>query len=553
MNRVQEEGTVFSYSGYESLEGEIRDWFSDDSHRSLYWCSRCDVPLLTPTCYRCLSHGRRFVTDVKPVFEKERHFLEEACQRELPAGLYTSRGRLYHKGRLLMSLVPDNEHMRVAIDHADSLLKEMVRTDGVASLQSAVVSNKPVLRYLEQQAMDAIAEVASEYPDRRPVVSFSGGKDSAVVAHLVARAIGATREVSLFFADTTLEHPETVDYVQRFAEYYGLPLAVERANGDFLKACEQLEPPSRIMRWCCTLFKANPLNTYLRRQGDVLSFDGIRRGESNRRRTYTSISGNKKALQQLVFRPILDWSSLAVWLYISAYGIPYNPAYDKGYARVGCVICPFSTEYNDLLTGRYYPDKVRLWQDLLKRYFVSQYADKFDPEVADQWIREGLWKGRKVHHRNQRAAVRTPTCQPLNEYTYHIGSGLDAKFLEFLKPLGDVKFMKETGFFTVVDGQNLCISGMLGDGMLAVTFNGSTPRRTMYLLERQVKKAMNCVKCGACAGMCPSNAIEIQPMRSFRIDETKCNHCLNCVRADFTHYGCVALSYKRERNWIEEA
>jgi TPP-dependent indolepyruvate ferredoxin oxidoreductase alpha subunit len=36
------------------------------------------------------------------------------------------------------------------------------------------------------------------------------------------------------------------------------------------------------------------------------------------------------------------------------------------------------------------------------------------------------------------------------------------------------------------------------------------------------------------------------------IDEQKCTHCLSCVRSNFTHYGCVALSYKGKRNWIEE-
>lgn len=550
--RIWETNTVFSYPEDESVKAGVRDCLSNGSDQRLYWCSKCDVPLLTPICYRCNSRGRRFIVDVKPVFVEERSILEEICGRNLPDNLYTARNRLYYKGRFLMSLTANNGHVTVTKDHTDSLLEDVVHSNGSISLEPVIAANEPVLRFLEQQAMDSILEITREYPDRKPVVSFSGGKDSAVVAHLVARTVGAAKNVSLFFADTTLEHPETNDYVKQFAEYYGLPLTVEQADCDFFQMCEQLEPPSRIMRWCCTVFKANPLNAYLREQERILSFDGIRRAESNRRRNYERISGNKKALKQLVFRPILNWSSLAVWLYIFAYKIPYNPAYDKGYARVGCVICPFGTDFNDFLTRKNYPERVQSWETMLVRYFRKEYADKFNPELAKEWIRQGLWKQRKPHHRNQRAAVRVATCPSLKEYAYHLDFSIDAEFLEYLKPFGELAFIAEIGFFKIVDEQRFCISGMLGDDLLTISFSDSRVRHNMFRLERQVKKAMNCVKCGACVGTCPSRAIEVQSGTSFVIDEQKCTHCLSCVRSNFTHYGCVALSYKGKRNWIEE-
>jgi len=552
--RAWEIETVFSHPEYELVKAEIRDYLEDGSSRGLYWCGKCDVPLLTPRCYRCHSSGRRFIADAKPVFVEERHLLEEICGRELPDNLYTSRSRLYYSGRLLLSLTTSGGRIIVTRDHTDSLLKESaIHSNGSVSLESVIAANRPVLRFLEQQAIDSIVEVTRKYPGRKPVVSFSGGKDSAVVAHLVARAVGATEPVSLFFADTTLEHPETNSYVTQFAEYYGLPITIKQASSDFFQMCEQLEPPSRIMRWCCTVFKANPLNTFLHEQEGVLSFDGIRRVESNRRRNYERISGNKKTLSQLVFRPILDWSSLAVWIYIFAYGIPYNPAYDKGYARVGCIICPFSTDFNDFLTRKHYPEKVQMWESTLIRYFRTKYADKFDPELAEDWLRQGLWKKRKPHHENHQAAIRAATCPSLGEYAYHLDFPLDIEFLEYLKPLGRLTFINETGFFRIANEQGFCISGMLGDGLLTVSLGDSDTKRNIHILERQVKKAMNCVKCGACVGMCPTRAIRVEPGVSFALDERQCTNCLSCVRSDFTHYGCVALSYKRERNWIEEA
>ena len=45
-------------------------------------------------------------------------------------------------------------------------------------------------------------------------VSFSGGKDSTVVSDLVVRALG-TPKITHIFGDTTLEFPETYEYVKR--------------------------------------------------------------------------------------------------------------------------------------------------------------------------------------------------------------------------------------------------------------------------------------------------------------------------------------------------
>jgi phosphoadenosine phosphosulfate reductase len=544
--------TVFSYPQYGAVEAEIRDYLDSPDHR-LYWCSKCDVPLLTPTCYQCHSHGRRFIVDAKPVFGQERRTLEELCGRRLPDHLYISRGRLYYKGRFFMALAVRDGNVLVTKDLSESLFgKAALNSSDSTSLEVAIAANMPALRFLEQQSMEFIQESARQYPHRKLVVSFSGGKDSAVVAHLVARTVGTTRPLSLFFADTTLEHPETGNYVQQFAEYYGLPIAVERATADFFQMCEQLEPPSRIMRWCCTIFKANPLNAYLNGNHDILCFDGIRRAESNRRRHYQRVSGNKKALSQLVCRPILDWSSLAVWLYIFAYQVPYNPAYDKGYARVGCVICPYSTDFDDVLTRRNYPERVERWESLLERYFHQDYSDRFAPEHCTTWLRQGLWKKRKPHHDNQLAVTRVATCPSLNEYAYQLDFCIDVGFVEYLKPLGNLVFVDETGFFKVANEGRFNISGKVGEDLLTVSFEGTDVRRNLQLLERQVKKAMNCVKCGACVSMCPHYAIEVVAGSSFTVDAGKCTNCLACVRSDFTNYGCIALSYKRERNWIEE-
>lgn len=58
-------------------------------------------------------------------------------------------------------------------------------------------------------------------------------------------------------------------------------------------------------------------------------------------------------------------------------------------------------------------------------------------------------------------------------------------------------------------------------------------------IERQIRKFQACVLCGACAGICPTNAIRINP--HFKIDEEKCIHCRRCVTTKFLRDSCVAL------------
>lgn len=37
--------------------------------------------------------------------------------------------------------------------------------------------------------------------------------------------------------------------------------------------------------------------------------------------------------------------------YIFKYDIPINNAYRNGMTRVGCVLCPFSSEWNDMISN----------------------------------------------------------------------------------------------------------------------------------------------------------------------------------------------------------
>jgi len=128
------------------------------------------------------------------------------------------------------------------------------------------------------------------------MVSFSGGKDSTVVSDIVRRALGRS-DILHVFGDTTLEDPNTYRYVRDFREQNPLvPFFEARAEHDFHQLVDEIGPPSRVMRWCCTIFKAGPINNLLQSMGDqkVLTFYGIRRDESTARSRYHRIASNEE-------------------------------------------------------------------------------------------------------------------------------------------------------------------------------------------------------------------------------------------------------------------
>ena len=80
------------------------------------------------------------------------------------------------------------------------------------------------------------------------------------------------------------------------------------------------------------------------KQARVLAFDGVRAEESTRRSGYNRV-GKGKHINVFNAHPILDWSVTEAFLYIMLHQLPNNPAYRLGFSRVGCVICPFGSEY----------------------------------------------------------------------------------------------------------------------------------------------------------------------------------------------------------------
>lgn len=192
------------------------------------------------------------------------------------------------------------------------------------------------------------------------VVSLSGGKDSAAAALLLERH-GVP--FTCVFLDTGWEHPAVYSYIDdvlepRFgrierlksSEYPGGMPDLVRQKGAFA---------SRTLRFCTEELKWRPLKAYFDSWDDEppVSVVGIRRGES-RARSQMARWEFDKALDVLVWRPLVDHSFDDVIAMHHEAGLQPNPLYLGGASRVGCFPCIFARKREVATVARLWPQRI---------------------------------------------------------------------------------------------------------------------------------------------------------------------------------------------------
>lgn len=379
------------------------------------------------------------------------------------------------------------------------------------------------------------------------LVSFSGGKDSQVLLDLVSRVIPATEFITIY-SNTGYELPSSIDLYEEVQNYYkskypGIRFEWAKNHKEVLQYWDEMGSPSNIHRWCCGVMKTAPLYLKLKeiigkgRQPHVLSFIGTRADESLRRSTYSKIAKDAKHANVINVSPILEWSTTEVWLYILLYKLPFNKAYRKGLGRVGCVSCPFGSDWNDYLCNHIFPETTRPFiQKIENIAFRNGVRDITD------YIRLGNWKiraGGSGYETKSDVSV--------------ISTAPDFKAL-LISPKEDIfQWIKTLGKSTItIDGNKVDILLKYRDNTYTIKLKIDNFSNTILIevpnagndifflshLRRVLNKTTYCVNCELCEVECPTGALEVTPF--VKIDENKCVHCKKCL--DFKDNGCITAN-----------
>lgn len=532
----------------------------------IYYCDNCNIPLFDDICPLCGDHAKYIGTDIRPVFPEERLLLE-AIEGEpfkyADCSIWNTTGNNYFiNGKKIKLVIKDvvnnvdaNKVRMIIFQNKEQNQKYVANFYNQKYISDFIKANSTRYNFVVTEAHEYIKKVAEKYDMDSMFVSFSGGKDSTVTSDLVMSALNTDKIIHIY-GDTTLEYPETAIYLEKFRKVHpSTPLLVAKnKDQDFNELCKVIGPPSRVMRWCCTIFKTGAItrkiDSTFRNKTKVLTFQGLRRNESLARSKYDRENSGAKITKQQTVAPIIDWLDFDVWLYILTRKIPFNNAYRKGFSRVGCWCCPNNSYWSEYLSNIYMKEQYDVFHDILIN-FANQIG-KTDPE---EYISSGGWKARQggngLHYSSNAKLSFKPCVLEENAYNFDLNKPIDENLYELFKPFGLLDFNignKRLGEVYVLDKKTkepiLKLTGKIGQNLLKVSVLKETkvfsnPKIREMLIKNQITKFQTCIGCMACESVCKFNAISIRHNQrqngekfniSYQINDSKCVGCLECVK-----------------------
>lgn len=548
----------------------------EDIPVEIYWCNECKVPVLQEVsqadkgvCPRCGNKMKYMSADIRPVFPEERLLLEILLNRKpneyIEKSVWAVNSRYYIDGKSVS--LPSSLFRTADADDIARKLEAYKKDNSYVffdeTIKRFVEANASRLHYLKDEAYRFVNYEVSKFPEENVVISFSGGKDSTATADVVVKSLSNPSLVHIF-GDTTLEFPYTTEYASRYRDDHPQAIFKVARNNEqvFMDVCEDIGPPARMMRWCCSMFKTGPITRVINslyRNQQILTFYGIRKSESVSRSKYNRVEDDAESVkiqQQTVASPIFFWKDMDVWLYLLAEGVDFNEAYRLGYDRVGCWCCPNNNQRAQFLSRIYMPEKSKEWRDFLIAF--AKKIGKPDPEV---YVDEGSWKARQGGNGLPAAGdvkIKFSNCtSEEHAKIYRLVRPFDDELVGMFVPFGRVapelgqKLLHEV---IVLDPRTnvpiLSIQPFEHDGydhaVKVRTMNVADHEDLQRMVGYQIRKFNACRQCLKCESLCRAGAISIAGGQYY-IDPEKCVHCKMCMTAKYLDGGCTMDKYLRTK------
>ncbi|QIF43993.1 phosphoadenosine phosphosulfate reductase family protein [Aeromonas veronii] len=258
------------------------------------------------------------------------------------------------------------------------------------------------------------------------VISVSGGKDST--ATLLLAIERNAENLQAVFCDTGHEHPEVYGYLDYLEVRLGL--VIRRVKPDFSeqvirkrdvvltkwrdegvseqiieRAIVALQPtgnpfldlclwkgrfPSTMARFCTEELKRNPMQQQVlfplledHKTEEVWSWQGARADESTSRSKLPEKDEVRDGL--INYRPILTWTAQDVFEFHRKHGVKWNPLYEQGLSRVGCMPCIMCRKDELREIANRWPEEIERvaeWERLVSMASKRGASSFYGPRVA---------------------------------------------------------------------------------------------------------------------------------------------------------------------------
>jgi len=529
-----------------------------ESPRTGWFCRACNVPVIGELCERCKrpSASPKIPLRLSPVFKEELQMLSaatgEPVDRFDSLELWTANRHYYYEGTKIFRVIGGSFVDDIKIEwlknpklvlSRKSKKERLSENDFRSRMREA---NRFALGTLEHRAIKFIRGVADTFAHQisYKAVSFSGGKDSAVVSHLVRKAF-SDNGILHIFSDTTIENDDTLNFITDFLDKEKVFLVKAEPQQDYKSLVEKAMLPSRLHRWCCTAIKTAPIERIIRQIVEpgkkILMFEGTRSEESLERRPYQPLDCFSKIAIQIAARPILKWTSLEEWLYLLSEGIPLNKSYRFGMRRVGCSLCPLSSNWSEYVLRFRYPSLaqgyVRMLQESIRQLNVDVRID------VNDYISQGKWKVRAGGFGQGHSALAEIPEWDEDYKSINIGLHDDIdreRLTEYLKPLFK---SHQLDYFECRVGTKLVMlltsdlkmrsKITIDKDRLSLSWfddNEAEFKKFLSRLKKQLVKYTFCAYCGGCETKCAFQAITVDAVnQTYQVKAERCTGCAQCI------------------------
>lgn len=217
-------------------------------------------------------------------------------------------------------------------------------------------------------------------------ISFSGGKDSTVLLHLVRKLYP---EVPAVYIDTGLEYPEIREFVKtidnvillrpkmpfnKVIEKYGYPVISKEQSQFICQFKNAKSEKTKLTRWngnkygrgkiserwkylvnapfkisdqCCDIMKKNPAKKYEKETGRYAFIGKMAVESAKRTQDYLKTGCNAFTNKRPISTPLGFWREQDIWDYLHKFNVPYSKIYDMGFERTGCMFCAYGVHLEE--------------------------------------------------------------------------------------------------------------------------------------------------------------------------------------------------------------
>lgn len=284
------------------------------------------------------------------------------------------------------------------------------------------------LKQLESEAIFIMREVAAQF--ERPVLLFSGGKDSIVMVRLAQKAFWPAKlPFPLMHIDTGHNFQEALDFRDEMVENIGARLIVRNVQDsiDQGRAIEEKGPnPSRNGLQTVTLLDAVEEFKF------DAAFGGARRDEEKARakerffshrdefgqwdpknqrpELWNLFNGKKHVGEHFRIFPLSNWTEMDVWQYIAQENIPIPTLYFTHKRQIvnrnGMLLA--KSDYITLLKDEFYEERqvrFRTVGDMTCTGAVESFADSLEDIIQEVSSARQTERGTRADDKRSEAAM----------------------------------------------------------------------------------------------------------------------------------------------------